>query len=33
MGEWGSNLYVDNGQKFKEAGLGQEIPDEYLMDV
>ena len=33
MGVWGSNLYVENGQKFKEAGLGQEIPDEYLMDV
>jgi len=31
MGEWGSNLYVDNGQKFKEAGLGQEIPQEYMM--
>jgi len=31
MGKWGSNLYVDNGQKFKEAGLGQEIPLEYLM--
>ncbi len=29
--EWGSNLYVDNGQKFKEAGLGQEIPKEYMM--
>ena len=27
----GSNLYVENGQKFKEAGLGQEIPEEYLM--
>lgn len=33
IGEWGSNLYVENGQKFKEAGLGQEIPEEYLMDV
>lgn len=33
IGKWGSNLYVENGQKFKEAGLGQEIPEEYLMDV
>jgi carbonic anhydrase/acetyltransferase-like protein (isoleucine patch superfamily) len=33
IGEWGSNLYVENDQKFKEAGLGQEIPEEYLMDV
>ncbi|MHA2035613.1 MAG: gamma carbonic anhydrase family protein [Promethearchaeota archaeon] len=33
MGKWGSNLYVDNGQKFKEAGLGQEIPEEYLMKL
>ncbi|MFX1281902.1 MAG: gamma carbonic anhydrase family protein [Promethearchaeota archaeon] len=31
MGEWGSNLYVENGQKFKEAGLGHEIPEEFLM--
>ena len=31
IGEWGSNLYVDNGQKFKEAGLGQVIPEEFLM--
>ncbi|MHA1670513.1 MAG: gamma carbonic anhydrase family protein [Promethearchaeota archaeon] len=31
MGEWGSNLYVDNGQKFKKAGLGQEIPLEFLI--
>lgn len=31
MGEWGYNIYVDNGQKFKEAGLGHEIPKEYLM--
>ncbi len=29
----GSNLYVQNGQKFKEAGLGQEIPEEYLMKL
>ena len=32
MGEWGSNLYVDNGQKFKESGFGQEIPKEFLME-
>lgn len=32
MGEWGSNLYVENGQKFKEAGMGQKIPKEFLMD-
>ncbi|MFW9821858.1 MAG: gamma carbonic anhydrase family protein [Candidatus Thorarchaeota archaeon] len=32
MGKWGSNLYVENGQKFKEAGLGQEIPKEFLME-
>ncbi|MFX1328994.1 MAG: gamma carbonic anhydrase family protein [Promethearchaeota archaeon] len=25
-----ANLYVENGQKFKKAGLGQEIPNEYL---
>lgn len=31
MGEWGSNLYVENGQKFKKAGLGQEIPEEFLI--
>ena len=33
MGNMGSNLYVENGQKFKEAGLGQEIPEEFLMDL
>ncbi|MHA2007187.1 MAG: gamma carbonic anhydrase family protein [Promethearchaeota archaeon] len=32
MGEWGSNLYVENGQKFKAAGLGQDIPEEFLME-
>jgi carbonic anhydrase/acetyltransferase-like protein (isoleucine patch superfamily) len=31
--KWSSNLYVENGQKFKEAGLGQKIPEEYLMEV
>ncbi|MFX0140508.1 MAG: hypothetical protein ACFFDN_43110, partial [Candidatus Hodarchaeota archaeon] len=29
--EVGSNLYVENGQKFKEAGYSQEVPKEYLM--
>ncbi len=29
--ELGSNLYVDNGQKFKKAGLAQEIPREFLI--
>lgn len=33
LGNLGSNLYVENGQKFKEAGLGQEIPEEYLMKI
>jgi carbonic anhydrase/acetyltransferase-like protein (isoleucine patch superfamily) len=32
MGKWGSNLYVENGQKFKQAGLGQDIPKEFLME-
>ena len=32
MGKWGSKLYVENGQKFKKAGLGQVIPKEYLME-
>jgi len=27
---WAVNLYVENGQKFKEAGFGQEIAEEYL---
>ncbi|MHA1104294.1 MAG: gamma carbonic anhydrase family protein [Promethearchaeota archaeon] len=31
MGEWGSNLYVDNGQKFKKAGLGHKIPLKFLI--
>jgi len=31
MGNWGSNLYVENGQKFKKAGLGHDIPEEFLM--
>ncbi len=29
--ELGSKLYVDNGQKFKKAGLSQEIPVEFLV--
>jgi len=33
MRKWGSNLYVENGKKFKAAGLGQKIPEEYLMKV
>jgi len=33
IGKWGSNLYVENGKKFKAAGLGQKIPEEYLMKV
>ena len=31
LNEFSSNLYVENGQKFKEAGYGQKIPEEYLM--
>lgn len=31
LNEFSSNLYVENGQKFKEAGYGQEIPKEYLI--
>jgi carbonic anhydrase/acetyltransferase-like protein (isoleucine patch superfamily) len=30
-GEWGSKLYVDEGQKFKKAGYGHDIPEEFLM--
>lgn len=26
----GANLYVENGQKFKKAGIEQEIPKEFL---
>ncbi|MFX1377195.1 MAG: gamma carbonic anhydrase family protein [Promethearchaeota archaeon] len=33
MRQLGSNLYVENGQKFKEAGLGHEIPPEFLMKI
>ena len=31
LNEFSSNLYVENGQKFKEAGYGQKIPEEYLI--
>ncbi len=30
MNDLSSNLYVENGQKFKKAGYGQKIPKEYL---
>jgi len=30
--EVSSNLYVENGQKFKEAGYSQEVPKEYLIN-
>lgn len=30
-GEWGTNLYVENGKKFKAAGLGHEIPAEFVL--
>ncbi len=33
LNEFSSNLYVENGQKFKEAGYGQKIPEEYLIKV
>jgi carbonic anhydrase/acetyltransferase-like protein (isoleucine patch superfamily) len=31
LNEFSSNLYVENGQKFKEAGYSQKIPEEYLI--
>jgi carbonic anhydrase/acetyltransferase-like protein (isoleucine patch superfamily) len=31
LNEFSANLYVENGQKFKKAGYGQKIPDEYLI--
>jgi len=31
VGESSYNIYIDNGQKFREARLGQEIPKEYLI--
>jgi len=33
LNEFSSNLYVENGQKFKKAGYGQKIPNKYLIDV
>ncbi|MFX1437100.1 MAG: gamma carbonic anhydrase family protein [Promethearchaeota archaeon] len=32
LNEFSSNLYVENGQKFKKAGYGQKIPGEFLMN-
>ncbi|UCD00408.1 MAG: gamma carbonic anhydrase family protein [Promethearchaeota archaeon] len=29
--EVSSNLYIENGQKFKEAGYSQKVPKEYLI--
>jgi carbonic anhydrase/acetyltransferase-like protein (isoleucine patch superfamily) len=31
LNKFSSNLYVENGQKFKNAGYGQEIPKDYLI--
>lgn len=31
LNEFSTNLYVENGQKFKNAGHGQKIPEEYLI--
>ena len=31
LNEWSTNLYAENGQKFKKAGYGQQIPQEYLI--
>jgi carbonic anhydrase/acetyltransferase-like protein (isoleucine patch superfamily) len=31
LNQFSSNLYVENGQKFKEAGYSQEVPNEYLI--
>jgi len=31
LNEFSSNLYVENGQKFKKAGYGQKIPEDYLI--
>lgn len=28
---WGAKLYAENGQKFRKAGLGQQIPEEFLL--
>lgn len=32
LNEFSSNLYVENGQKFKKAGYGLKIPEEYLIN-
>ncbi len=29
--KFSANIYVENGQKFKKAGYGQKIPEEYLI--
>lgn len=29
---WGTKLYAENGQKFKKAGLGQKVPEEFLLN-
>ncbi|MFX0023709.1 MAG: gamma carbonic anhydrase family protein [Candidatus Hermodarchaeota archaeon] len=31
LNEWSTNLYAENGQKFKKAGYEQEIPEEFLI--
>ena len=31
LNEFSTNLYAENGQKFKNAGYGQKIPKEYLI--
>ncbi|MFX1302118.1 MAG: gamma carbonic anhydrase family protein [Promethearchaeota archaeon] len=31
LNEVSSNLYVENGQKFKKAGYSQKVPEEYLI--
>ena len=32
LNEFSSNLYVENGQKFKKAGYGQKIPKQFLIN-
>ena len=31
LNKFGAKLYVENGQKFKKAGYGHKIPEEYLI--
>ncbi|UCC20158.1 MAG: gamma carbonic anhydrase family protein [Promethearchaeota archaeon] len=31
LNEFSTNLYVENGQKFKKAGYSQKVPSEYLI--